>query len=378
MILSIFAMQKSENLKNKNMKRTAFFDLHKEAGGKIVPFAGYELPVEYSGITDEHMAVRNNVGVFDVSHMGEIWVKGAKSVDFVQSITSNDVRKLSVGDAQYNCMPNGKGGIVDDIVVYYYEENKWMIVVNAANVDKDWKWMNDNIIEGVELENASDNISQLAVQGPKAIEALQKITDIDLSAIKPFKFVVGNIGGVKDVIISATGYTGAGGFELYMYNKDAEAVWKSVFDAGKEFDIKPCGLGCRDTLRLEKGYCLYGNDIDDSTSPLEAGLGWITKFVDGNDFVDRAFLEKQKQDGVERKLVAFMLNERGIPRHDYEIVDGAGTIIGRVTSGSQSPILAKGIGLGYVSTGYSKIDTEIFIRVRKKDISAAVVKLPFV
>ncbi|MFV0484067.1 MAG: glycine cleavage system aminomethyltransferase GcvT [Bacteroidales bacterium] len=360
------------------MKRTAFFDLHKEAGGKIVPFAGYELPVEYSGITDEHMAVRNNVGVFDVSHMGEIWVKGAKSVDFVQSITSNDVRKLSVGDAQYNCMPNGKGGIVDDIVVYYYEENKWMIVVNAANVDKDWKWMNDNIIEGVELENASDNISQLAVQGPKAIEVLQKITDIDLSSIKPFKFVVGNIGGVKDVIISATGYTGAGGFELYMYNEDAEAVWKSVFDAGKEFDIKPCGLGCRDTLRLEKGYCLYGNDIDDSTSPLEAGLGWITKFVDGNDFVDRAFLEKQKQDGVERKLVAFMLNERGIPRHDYEIVDGAGTIIGRVTSGSQSPILAKGIGLGYVSTGYSKIDTEIFIRVRKKDISAAVVKLPFV
>ncbi|MFV0506337.1 MAG: glycine cleavage system aminomethyltransferase GcvT [Bacteroidales bacterium] len=360
------------------MKRTAFYELHKKAGGKIVPFAGYELPVEYSGITDEHMAVRNNVGVFDVSHMGEIWVKGEKSTEFVQSITSNDARKLSIGDAQYSCMPNGHGGIVDDIVLYHYEENKWMIVVNAANVDKDWEWMNSHIIDGVELENASDKISQLAVQGPKSINVLKKISDVELSAIKPFKFVVGNIGGVDKVIISATGYTGAGGFELYMYNENAEAVWESVFEAGKEFGIKPCGLGCRDTLRLEKGFCLYGNDIDDTTSPLEAGLGWITKFVDGNEFVDRDFLEKQKQQGVERKLIAFVLNERGIPRHDYEVLDMDGNNIGRVTSGSQSPILEKGIGLAYVNIGYSKVDTEIFIRIRKKDIPATVVKLPFI
>ncbi len=360
------------------MKKTAFNELHKVVGGKMVPFAGYEMPIEYSGIKDEHMTVRNGVGVFDVSHMGEIWVKGPKALDFVQKVTSNDAAKLVPGKAQYSCFPNGKGGIVDDLIVYYYEENKYMLVVNASNIEKDWNWLVKNKMEGAELENASDNISQLAVQGPKATGIMQKLTDVNLSEIEFYSFKVGKFAGIDDVIISATGYTGAGGFELYFYNEHAETIWNAVFEAGKAEGIKPIGLGARDTLRLEMGYCLYGNDIDDTTSPIEAGLGWITKFTDEKDFIDKDVLLKHKEEGVTRRLRGFVMVERGIPRNDYEIVNAEGDVIGKVTSGSQSPVLNKGIGMGYLNKGYTKFGTEIYIRVRNKQIKAEVVKLPFI
>ena len=359
------------------MKYTKFNKKHKELGGKMVEFTGFELPVEYSGVNDEHINVRNNVGVFDVSHMGEIWVKGEKSFDFVQKVTSNDISVLKTGDAQYSCFPNDKGGIVDDLIVYFYEENKYMLVVNAANIEKDWNWLVQNNTEGVELENASDNISQLAIQGPNAIKVLQKLTDVNLSEIEFYKFTTGELAGVKDVIISATGYTGAGGFELYMYNNDAEKIWDAIFEAGKEFNIKPAGLASRDTLRLEMGYCLYGNDINDTTSPIEAGLGWITKFTESNSFINREYIQNQKENVVNKRLRGFEMIDRGIPRHDYEVYDANENLIGKVTSGTMSPMLKKGIGMAYIEKGHWKFGNEIFIKVRKKMLKAVIVKLPF-
>ncbi len=360
------------------MKETPFIHLHKKYNAKLVEFAGYNMPIQYEGINEEHKTVRSSVGVFDVSHMGEIWVKGEKAYELVQKITTNNIAVLEPGKAQYSCFPNGKGGIVDDLIVYHYENDKYLLVVNAANTEKDWNWIVEQNKEiGAELENASDNIAQLAVQGPKAIEALQKITDINLSEIEFYTFVVGAIGGVENVIISATGYTGAGGFELYMYKSDAEKIWDAVFEAGKEFGIKPIGLGARDTLRLEMGYCLYGNDINDTTSPLEAGLGWITKFVDGNNFVDRKFMENLKAEGLKKRLVAFEMVDKGIPRQHYEVVNENDEVIGEVTSGTMSPMLKKGIGMAYVKTDYRKIGTEIFIKIRNKNVKANVVKLPF-
>ena len=360
------------------MKITAFNEIHKKAGAKMLEFAGYEMPIEYSGIIDEHNTVRNAVGVFDVSHMGEFWVKGPNALNLVKKITSNDPTQLNPGQAQYTCFPNGKGGIVDDLLVYYYEPNKYMLVVNAANIEKDWNWVNSQNDVGAELENASDRISQLAVQGPKATEALQKLTDINLSEIKFYTFVTGKIAGVDDVIISATGYTGAGGFELYFRNEVAGQMWKSIFEAGEEFGIKPVGLAARDTLRLEMGYCLYGNDIDDTTSPIEAGLGWITKFNNGRQYVDRDFLMMQKTEGVTRRLRGFVLSERGIPRHGYELVNSEGSVIGQVTSGTMSPTLNKGIGMGYIAKEYSAFGTQVWVKIRNKTIPAEVVKIPFI
>ncbi|PID87912.1 MAG: glycine cleavage system protein T [Bacteroidia bacterium] len=359
------------------MKITKFNQKHKALGGKMVEFAGYEMPVEYFGVNEEHLNVRKNVGVFDVSHMGEIWVKGPQAFNFVQKVTSNDVAALSVGDAQYSCFPNDKGGIVDDLIVYYYEPEKYMLVVNAANIEKDWQWLTKQNSENAVLENASENISQLAIQGPNAEKVLQKLTEVNLSEIKFYTFKVGELAGVKNVIISATGYTGAGGFELYMYNDDAEKIWDAVFEAGKEFDIKPAGLAARDTLRLEMGYCLYGNDIDDTTSPIEAGLGWITKFTDNNPFINRAYIEDQKKNGVSKRLRGFELLERGIPRKGYDICDAEGNVIGKVTSGTMSPSLKKGIGTGYVNKGHWAFDNEVFIKIRNKSVKAKLVRLPF-
>lgn len=360
------------------MKKTAFNEIHKKAGGKLVEFAGYEMPVEYSGIKDEHMTVRESVGVFDISHMGEFWVKGTNALELVSKITSNDPRILKPGQAQYSCFPNGRGGIVDDLLVYCYEPEKYMLVVNAVNIEKDWDWVVSQNSVGAELENASDNISQLAIQGPKASETLQKITDIKLSEIKFYTFITGRIAGVDDIIISATGYTGAGGFELYFKNSVAEKVWNAIFEAGEEFGIKPIGLAARDTLRLEMGYCLYGNDIDDTTSPLEAGLGWITKFNNGREFVDRDFLTMQKTEGVSRRLRGFKLLERGIPRHGYKLENSEGSVIGEVTSGTMSPVLSQGIGMGYVAKEYSAFGTQIFVNIRNKSVPAEIVKLPFI
>lgn len=360
------------------MKKTAFNEIHKKAGGKLVEFAGFEMPIEYSGIKDEHMTVRNAVGVFDVSHMGEFWIKGPKALALVKKITSNDPTILNPGQAQYSCLPNGKGGIVDDLLVYFYEPEKYMLVVNAANIEKDWNWVVSQNDVGAELENASDHISQLAIQGSKATATLQKLTDINLSEIKFYTFVTGKMAGIEDVIISATGYTGAGGFELYFRNEVAEEMWKAIFEAGKEFGIKPVGLGARDTLRMEMGYCLYGNDIDDTTSPIEAGLGWITKFNNGRQFVDREFLMMQKTEGVTRRLRGFIMQERGIPRHDYEIENSDGRVIGKVTSGTMSPVLNKGIGMGYIAKEYSAFGTQIFVKIRNKSIPAEIVKLPFI
>jgi len=360
------------------MKSTVFESIHQGLGAKMMPFAGYNMPVEYSGINNEHLTVRNGVGVFDVSHMGEIWVKGAQALTLIQRLTTNDASVLPVGKAQYTCMPNGKGGIVDDILVYRYEEQKYLLVVNAANIDKDWAWIQTNNTMGAELENASDKISQLAVQGPKALEVMQRLTSIDLASIPYYSFTTGEFAGVKDVIISATGYTGSGGFELYFYNNDGVKIWNALFEAGKPEGILPIGLAARDTLRLEKGFCLYGNDIDDTTSPIEAGLGWITKFADGKDFIDRDFLLKQKSEGIARKLVCFEMIDRGIPRHDYQIMDIAGTVIGRVTSGTMSPCLKIGIGMGYVAIEHAAIDSEIYISIRDKNLKAKIVKPPFV
>ncbi len=360
------------------MKQTIFYDIHEKSGAKLVPFAGFKMPVEYSGINNEHMQVRNAVGVFDVSHMGEIWVKGPNALDFIQKVSSNDASKLTIGKAQYSCLPNGKGGIVDDIIVYKYEEEKYLIVVNAANIDKDWKWFLLNNSLNATLENASDEISQLAIQGPKAMETLQKLTDVNLSEIPFYNFTTGTFAGINNVIISNTGYTGAGGFELYMYNKDAVQIWNAIFEAGKEFDIQPIGLGARDTLRLEMGYCLYGNDIDDTTSPIEAGLGWVTKITDTKDLIDKEFIKKQKETGVARKLKGFIMIDRGIPRHDYKILNENNEEIGMVTSGTQSPVLKKGIGMGYINEDYNKIDQEIYIQVRNRKLKAKIVKTPFI
>lgn len=359
------------------MQITAFNHIHKQLGAKMVEFAGFEMPIEYSGIKDEHMTVREAVGVFDVSHMGEFWVKGPNAMELVQRVTSNDVSKLTLGQAQYSCFPNGKGGIVDDLLVYYYEPEKYMLVVNAANIDKDWNWVVSQNTNGAILENASPAISQLAIQGPKACATLQKLTNINLSEIKYYTFVTGSIAGFDDVIISATGYTGSGGFELYFRNEIAEQMWNAIFEAGAEFGIKPIGLAARDTLRLEMGYCLYGNDIDDTTSPIEAGLCWITKF-NGHYFIDKDFLLMQQQEGVERKLRGFEMIDRGIPRHDYELTDKDGNVIGRVTSGTMSPILNKGIGMGYVNKAYSAIGTEVYLNVRNKMLKAKIVKMPFI
>lgn len=335
------------------------------------------MPVEYSGINDEHLAVRSNVGVFDVSHMGEIWVKGPKALSLIQKVTSNDASKLAIGKAQYSCLPNGKGGIVDDILVYKYEEEKYLLVVNASNIEKDWNWINQNNTVEAELENASDKISQLAIQGPNATKVLQKLTDVNLSTIPYYSFVTGKFAGVSDVIISNTGYTGAGGFEIYFFNADGKKIWDAIFEAGKEFGIKPIGLAARDTLRLEMGYFLYGNDIDDTTSPIEAGLGWITKFTDGKDFIDREYNLNLKTNGTQRRLVGFEMIDKAIPRHGYDIVNEKGENIGVVTSGTMSPSLKIGIGLGYVKTGFDTLGSEIYISIRNKNIKAKVVKLPF-
>jgi aminomethyltransferase len=360
------------------MKSTIFEAIHQRLGAKMLPFAGFNMPIEYSGINHEHLAVRNGVGVFDVSHMGEIWVKGSAALDFIQYVTSNDASVLKVGKAQYSCLPNGKGGIVDDILVYRYEEQKYLLVVNAANTDKDWAWLQANNSVGAELENASDNISQLAVQGPKAIAVMQKLTAVQLKDIPYYSFVTGAFAGADNVIISATGYTGAGGFELYFRHADGIRIWDALFEAGKDEGILPVGLAARDTLRLEKGFCLYGNDIDDTTSPIEAGLGWITKFVDGKNFIDRDLLLKQKTEGVKRQLVGLTMIDRGIPRHGYDIANAAGAKIGQVTSGTMSPCLKTGIGMGYVAKEYAAIGTEIFIPIRDKLLKAEVAKTPFV
>lgn len=354
------------------MNFTPFINIHKALDAKMHEFAGYLMPIEYSGIIDEHLTVRNAAGVFDVSHMGEIWVKGPKAFDFVQRMTTNDVAALPIGKIQYSCLPNGKGGIVDDILVYHYEYQKYLLVVNASNLEKDWKWLSDNNTEGAEMDNASEWMAQLAIQGPKTMQILQKLTSVNLSEIKYYNFTVGDFAGVDEVIISNTGYTGAGGFELYFLPEHAEKIWHAIFEAGKEEGIKPIGLGARDTLRLESGFCLYGNDIDDTTSPIEAGLGWITKFVEGNNFIDRPLFEKQKAEGVSRKLIRFELTDRGIPRHDYDIVTEQGEVIGKVTSGTILPGTKTGIGMGYVATQYATKGATIFVDIRGKKISGVV------
>ncbi|WP_437824732.1 glycine cleavage system aminomethyltransferase GcvT [Tenacibaculum mesophilum] len=357
------------------MKNTALSHVHEALGAKMVPFAGYNMPVQYEGVTAEHETVRKGVGVFDVSHMGEFFLKGENALALIQKISSNDASKLVPGKAQYSCMPNADGGIVDDLIIYMIAENEYMLVVNASNIEKDWNWISQHNDLNVEMENRSEDWSLLAIQGPKAAEAMQSLTSVDLSNIKFYTFEITDFAGIPNVVVSATGYTGSGGFEVYVKNEDVEQLWNKVFEAGKDWGIKPIGLAARDTLRLEMGYCLYGNDIDDTTSPLEAGLGWITKFT--KDFVNAEALKAQKEAGVTRKLVAFELTERGVPRHDYEIVDTDGNNIGRVTSGTMSPSLGKGIGLGYVTKENSKVDSDIFIQVRKKQIPAKVVKLPF-
>lgn len=359
------------------MKTTPFTEKHIALGAKMHEFAGYNMPIEYSGIIEEHLTVCQGVGVFDVSHMGEFWVKGPSALEFIQQVTSNNAAVLTPGKIQYTCFPNEDGGIVDDLLVYAYEPDKYMLVVNAANIEKDWNWCVSHNTVGAELENSSDNIGQLAIQGPKAIDTLQKLTDIVLADIPYYTFKVGELAGVKNVIISNTGYTGAGGFELYFYPQYAETIWNAVFEAGEEFGIKPIGLGARDTLRLEMGFCLYGNDIDDTTSPIEAGLGWITKFVDGKNFTNRAALEKQKAEGVSRKLVGFEMIDRGIPRHGYPLTDMDGNVIGNVTSGTMSPTRKIGIGMGYVKTEFSKPGTEICLDNRGRKLKAIVVKPPF-
>jgi aminomethyltransferase len=357
------------------MKDTALKQIHESLGAKMLPFAGYNMPIQYEGVNAEHETVRNGVGVFDVSHMGEFFLSGPKALDLIQKVTSNDASILTVGRAQYSCLPNNDGGIVDDLIVYKMGDEQYMLVVNASNIDKDWDWISRHNDFGVTMENRSDDYSLLAIQGPKAVEAMQPLSSLDLGAIPYYHFAVGDFAGFDDIIISATGYTGSGGFEIYCKNDQVVALWNKVFEAGKAYGIKPIGLAARDTLRLEMGFCLYGNDINDTTSPLEAGLGWITKFT--KDFVNAENLKKQKEEGVKKKLVGFELIERGIPRHDYEVVDKDGNNIGIVTSGTMAPSLGKGIGLGYVKTEFSAVDSEIFIRIRNNDVPAKIVKLPF-
>lgn len=357
------------------MKNTALTSTHEALGAKMVPFAGYNMPVQYEGVNIEHETVRNSVGVFDVSHMGEFLIEGEHALELIQKVTSNDASKLTIGKAQYSCLPNDTGGIVDDLIVYRVKENTYLLVVNASNIEKDWNWISSKNDVSAQMRDLSDNYSLLAIQGPKAVEAMQSLTSHDLSAINFYNFIVGDFAGIEHVIISATGYTGSGGFEIYCKNSEVKQVWDKVFEAGAKYGIKPIGLAARDTLRLEMGYCLYGNDIDDTTSPIEAGLGWITKFT--KKFTNSEALEAEKQQGPKRKLIAFELNERGIPRHGYDIVDGDGKTIGVVTSGTMSPSLNKGIGLGYVPTSLSDLGNTIYIQIRKNAIPATVVKLPF-
>jgi len=359
------------------MKRTALFEVHRKLGAKILPFAGFEMPIKYTGDIEEHVTVREKVGVFDVSHMGEFWVEGQDALKFVQWVTSNDASVLFDGKVQYSCFPNGKGGIVDDLLVYRFAEDKYLLVVNAANIDKDWNWCNSQNKFNVKLTNASDETSQLAIQGPVALKAMQKLTDVPVENMEYYTFKVLEFAGVPNVLFSTTGYTGAGGCEIYFPNEYAGKIWDAVFEAGKEYDIKPIGLAARDTLRLEMGFCLYGNDIDDTTSPIEGGLSWITKFVDHKDFIDKDYLWNQKQNGVTKKLVGFTMMDRGIPRHGYEIMDAQGNKIGIVTSGTISPMTKDGIGMGYVPTEFSKKDSEIFIHIRNKNLKAKVVRPPF-
>ncbi len=357
------------------MKNTALTQTHIALGAKIVPFAGFNMPVSYEGVNIEHETVRNGVGVFDVSHMGEFLITGPNALDLIQKITSNDASKLVNGKAQYSCLPNDKGGIVDDLIVYKIEDEKYLMVVNASNIEKDWQWINSHNTMNAEMRDLSDAYSLLAIQGPKAIAAMQSLTSVDLEKLKFYTFEIADFAGIEHVIISATGYTGSGGFEIYCKNSEAQQIWDKVFEAGADFGIKPIGLAARDTLRLEMGYCLYGNDINETTSPIEAGLGWITKF--SKDFINADALAKEKERGAERKLVGFELDERGIPRHDYDIVDGNGNTIGIVTSGTMSPSLGKGIGLGYVPSVFATPGSKIYIQVRKKAIPATVIKLPF-
>ena len=357
------------------MKKTALTHKHIELGAKMVPFAGYNMPVQYEGVNVEHETVRTGVGVFDVSHMGEFILKGPQALDLIQKFSSNDASKLFDGKAQYSCMPNGKGGIVDDLIIYRISENEYFLVVNASNIEKDWNWISSLNDLDVEMTNVSDEYTLLAIQGPQAATSMQSLTDVNLTEMPYYTFQYATFAGIQDVMISATGYTGSGGFEIYVKNEDAEKLWDSVFEAGKAFGIKPIGLAARDTLRLEMGFCLYGNDINDETSPLEAGLGWITKFT--KKFVDSEYLSKQKEEGIQRKLIPFELIDRGIPRQGYEIADSSGRIIGHVTSGTMSPSMKIGIGLGYVQKEYSTIDSEIYIMVRNKSLKAKVVKLPF-
>jgi aminomethyltransferase len=360
------------------MKSTPFTEKHIALGAKMAPFAGFNMPISYSGINDEHHTVRKNAGVFDVSHMGEFILKGDKALDLIQRVTSNDASRLVAGKAQYSCLPNNEGGIVDDLIVYCLEENKaYMLVVNASNIDKDWNWISQFNTEGVEMHNISDKTCLLAIQGPNATKILEPLTDIDILNMKYYTFQKGTFAGVQNVLISATGYTGAGGIEIYFEDKDdhANVIWNKIFEVGAPKGLKPIGLAARDTLRLEMGYCLYGNDIDDRTTPLEAGLGWITKL--NKDFVAKDILAKQKGEGIKKKLVGLEMIDKGIPRHDYEIQNKEGETIGRVTSGTQSPSLQKGIAMGYIDLPFSKIDTEVFIKVRDKQLLAKVVKMPF-
>ncbi len=357
------------------MKNTALSHIHESLGAKMVPFAGYNMPVQYEGVNAEHETVRTSVGVFDVSHMGEFFLKGENALALIQKVTSNDASKLVDGKAQYSCLPNNDGGIVDDLIVYKIADNDYMLVVNASNIDKDWNWISSHNDLGVAMTNASADYSLLAIQGPKAAAAMQALTSIDLVNMPYYSFQIGDFAGIQNVTVSATGYTGSGGFEIYFKNEDAETIWNKIFEAGAAFGIQPIGLAARDTLRLEMGFCLYGNDINDTTSPIEAGLGWITKF--DKEFTNSANLKAQKEAGVTKKLVGFELTERGIPRHDYEIVDADGNNIGIVTSGTMAPSLGKGIGMGYVKTEFAAADSEIFIQIRNNKVAAKVVKMPF-
>jgi len=363
------------NMTSQELKSTALTALHTSLGAKMVPFAGFNMPVQYSNLIQEHLQVRNSVGVFDVSHMGEFLVKGKNALQLLQSITTNDVSKLFDGKVQYSCMTNDMGGIVDDLLVYRIHEEEYFLVVNAGNIKKDWDWISQHNTFGCEMNDLSDTLSLLAVQGPNAIKAIQKITETDLSVMEYYTFTKGKVGSCSDIIISNTGYTGAGGFELYVNNADAEKLWHEVFEAGAEFGITPIGLGARDTLRLEKGFCLYGNDINDETSPIEAGLGWITKF--NKEFTFSAHHKSIKEKGPEKKLVGFEMIDRGIPRQHYSIENAEGVVIGEVTSGTQSPSLNKAIGMGYVASAYTNVDAEIFIDIRGKKIKAKVCKIPF-
>ena len=357
-------------------KKSSLSHIHQILGAKMIPFSGYLMPVQYEGVNLEHLNVRENVGVFDVSHMGEFIVRGPGSLDLVQMITSNDASILPIGKVQYSCFPNGKGGIVDDLLVYRLNELTYMLVVNASNIEKDWNWLVQHNIGGVDIENISEQTSLLAIQGPKASQAIQSLTNMVLSDMKYYTFQKGVFAGIDNILISTTGYTGAGGFEIYFKNEDAEKVWKAIFEAGKDCHIKPIGLAARDTLRLEMGFCLYGNDIDETTSPIEAGLSWITKFT--NNFIDSAFLKEQKELGCKKCLVGFEILDRGVPRQGYYVVDKNGDKIGKVTSGTMSPSLNKGIGLAYIPNSMKTIGTEIFIQVRKKQLKAKVVSLPFI